>query len=141
MAQDRAALLACYAMLEQPGERLQFVNEPCRTAIIVDTALGIIGNGGFHYFFEANFPDAPDYSMFVEAFDRVGLSEIAQGIAALVAMFPFEAAHLSAERRLRFLETGPAEFEQAAQQLENFIYSRNDLDAIVDDFLRRSTTS
>ncbi|VXC69142.1 hypothetical protein MASSI9I_90328 [Massilia sp. 9I] len=141
MVQDRAALLACYAMLKQPGERLQSVSEPCRTAIIVDTALGIIGNGGFQYFFEANFPDDPDYSLFIEAFDRVGLSEIAQGMATLVTMFPFEAPHQSAERRLRFLETGPAEFEQAAQQLENSIYARTDLDAIVDDFLRRSTAS
>ncbi|MCC2970723.1 DUF4375 domain-containing protein [Massilia sp. IC2-476] len=138
MVQGKDMLSTCYTMFEQLGKPLEHLNDPCRSAIIVDTALGIIGNGGFQYFFEANFSDNPDYGIFVDAFQRVGLNEIAQGLAALLAMFPFEAPHQSAERRQRFLEASSDEFEQAMQRLEDLIYARKDLDSVVEDFLKRS---
>jgi len=139
MAHGGKALPACYALLERQDNQLELVNEPCRTAIIVDTALGIVGNGGFQYFFEANFPDDPDYGMFADAFRRAGLGEIAQGFSDLVAMFPFAAPHRSVERRLRFLSDCPADFARKMEELENLIYAREDLFSIAEDFLQHST--
>jgi len=55
-----ARIDACYAMLERQQDQLQLVDEPCRTVIIVRAAFGVIGNGGFQYFFEANFPGDPE---------------------------------------------------------------------------------
>ena len=138
MANDSDKVWACYAVLEQQRGQLSLVSEPCRTVIIVDTAFGIIGNGGFQYFFEANFPDAPEYGMFADAFHRVGLTEIARRFTELVAMFPFEAPHRSADRRLHFLEDCPAEFAEAMDQLENLIFQYTDLHAILADFLQKS---
>lgn len=137
MANDSDKVDACYALLEQQGKQLQLVSEPCRTVIIVDTAFGIIGNGGFQYFFEANFPDDPEYGMFAGAFHRVGLTEIARRFAELVAMFPFEAPHRSPDQRLRFLEACPADFAEAMEQLENLVFDCRDLHAILDDFLQQ----
>jgi hypothetical protein len=116
-------LAACYKRLERANNRLELLSEPCRTAIIVDTSIGIIVNGGFNYFFEMDFPDNPEYGLFTDAFRHVGLTEIADRFAELVAAFPFDAPHAALALREQFMGNRPAEFDDAMTQLENLIYS------------------
>lgn len=124
----------CYAALEKSGNRIELVDEPCRTAIIVETAMAIVVNGGFPYFFEVNFVNDPEYGIFTDALRRVGLVEIADRFAALVARFPFDTPHTSHERRNAFLEICPDDFETAMTELESLIYA-TDIDAAIMRFL------
>lgn len=125
---DINPLSTCYQALDEANNQLGLLSEPCRTVVVVDTAAGIIGNGGLAYFFELNFPGDPDYGLFVDAFRRAGLGEIADRLAGLVASFPFDAPHTSSKRRTAFLEDRPAEFESQMRQLENLVWSA-DIDA------------
>lgn len=93
MEEGITRLPRCYRQLDECGGRLDLLSEPCRTAVGVDTALAIIMNGGFQYFFEMDFPDNPENGIFADAFRRVGLEDIADRFAALVALFPFDAPH------------------------------------------------
>ena len=114
---------ACHDQLELVNNQLGLLSEPCRTVIIVSTAVGIIGNGGFQYFFEMNFDDEPPYAVFVDVFHRVGLSDIADRLAGLVAFFPFEAPHRSPQLRQQFLDAHHADFDAAVMQLEDLIFA------------------
>jgi len=135
--QQEKRLSACYGQLERANDQLELLSEPCRTAIILATAIGIIGNGGFQYFFEMDFPDNPEYGIFTDAFRRVGLSEIADRFAELVALFPFETPHASRDLREQFLATLPTEFEFAMRELESLIYAL-DSDALLEQHLKES---
>lgn len=137
-AEDSApdALALCYRKLDAVRKQLARVEEPCRTAIVVDVAWGIIGNGGLPYFFGMNFDDDPDYAVFTDAFRRVGLDEIASRFDRLVAMFPFSKPHTSPQQRIAFMDTEPADFLAAMTELEALIYSRGDIDGVLDAFLQ-----
>jgi hypothetical protein len=72
-------LAACYKRLERANNRLELLSEPCRTAIIVDTSIGIIVNGGFNYFFEMDFPDNPEYGLLLMGRQRYGARALPRG--------------------------------------------------------------
>lgn len=77
---------------------------PVQTVAVVDTAQGIIDNGGLAYFYESDFPGTPPYSFFVEAYRRIGAEVAASCLDASVRMFPFSEPHLHARKRLQWLE-------------------------------------
>lgn len=89
--------------------------------MLVDTARGIIDNSGIKYFFEADFPFTPDYSVFSSAFRNIGLIEAADAIDRAVARFPFENPHLHAAKRNEFMvnvESDPSgEFQSAGDRI------------------------
>jgi hypothetical protein len=131
-AQATNPLSACYALLEQANNQLDVLGEPCQSAIIVNTAIGLVGNGGFPYFFEMDFPGNPPYERFTEAFRRVGLVDIAERFAQLVSLFPFDAPHASRALRQQFLDKRPREFDAAMTQLEDLIYALEDSDTLLE---------
>lgn len=134
----RSGVAACYRALDEAGKQIALLAEPCRTAVMVDSAWGIIGNGGFAYFFEMNFDGEPEYTVFTDAFRRVGLDEIASRFADLVDMFPFSEPHTAPERRIAFMEAEPPDFMAAMAALEQLVYSRDDIDQVLDAFLQAS---
>ena len=69
-----------------------------------DTAQGIIDNGGLEYFYESDFPANPPYSLFVEAFRRIGAESVASCIEDTSRMFPFPQPHLHESRRQQWLD-------------------------------------
>jgi hypothetical protein len=75
-----------------------------RTVVLVHAAQGIIDNGGLEYFFEADFPGRPPYSIFVEAYRTIGAREEAQTIAEAVKLFPFANPHRFQSMRDKFLD-------------------------------------
>lgn len=101
---DHAAEYA-YRKLEQVGGNPDRLDLPLRTVAILYSVQAIIDNGGFQYLFESDFPFTPSYSVFSEAYRRIGALEVAERLDRAVAMFPFESAHLHKDKRLEFMES------------------------------------
>ena len=80
-------------------------SEQWLTVWAVEQAQGIIDNGGLQYFFENDWPKNPSYSVFVEAFRRIGAVEAADCIQDAVEMFPFKSPHLDHQMRREFLSS------------------------------------
>ena len=112
---------AAYQALSAAGGDPCQLSEPFRTVVLVDTAKGIIDNGGIKCFFEANFPFSPAYSVFSSAFRNIGLAEAADDIDKAVARFPFPNPHLHAAKRNEFMvnvESDPSgEFQSAGDRI------------------------
>lgn len=77
---------------------------PVRVVAVVATAQGVIDNGGLQYFFEADFPNRPPYSLFIDAYRAIGALAEAQAIADAADLFPFDEPHLHQPRRDEYLE-------------------------------------
>lgn len=137
-AEGAQGISGCYEVLERANNRLDMLDEPCRTVIIVRTAWGIIENGGFQYFFENNFDGDTEYGVFTQAFRRVGLDEIALRFSKLVNLFPFPNPHESPAKRMDFLDSAPSQFIAVMEELENLIYRGDDIDEILNSFLHDS---
>lgn len=75
-----------------------------QTLLVVESAQGIIDNGGLEYFYEADFPNNPPYSAFVEAYRRIGAEDAAACIEATARMFPFAEPQLFEQLRQLWLE-------------------------------------
>jgi hypothetical protein len=75
-----------------------------RTVAIVQSAQGIIDNGGLQYFFESDFPNQPPYTIFVDAYREIGASAEADALGSAVALFPFAQPHKDKAGRDSFLE-------------------------------------
>ena len=78
--------------------------EPLLTAWAVEQAQGVIDNGGFQYFFENDWPDNPEYAVFIDAFRRIGAVEAADCIQDAVRMFPSSTPHLDCDMRREYMD-------------------------------------
>ena len=74
------------------------------TVWAVEQAQGVIDNGGFQFFFENDWPKNPAYSVFVEAFRRIGAVEAADCMQDAVEMFPSKSPHLDYQMRRDFMD-------------------------------------
>jgi hypothetical protein len=101
---DRASDVA-FARLEAVGGDISRLEEPLQAVVVIYSAQGIIDNGAFPYFFGSDFPDTPPYDLFVEAYRRIGATEVAAMIDQAAAMFPFPQPHLSLEKRRAFMDS------------------------------------
>jgi hypothetical protein len=77
---------------------------PLFTVWAVEKAIGVICNGGSQYFFENDWPEQPPYSVFVEAFRRIGALESADCLEDAVRMFPSDTPHLDCEMRREHMD-------------------------------------
>lgn len=127
---------ACFDVLDKV-KQIELLDQPCRAVVIVYTAWGIIGNGGFQYFFEMNFEGDPPFEIFTQAFRTVGLGEIAQRFSELVSLFPFNDPHQSIQKRQEFLDSQPPAFTAAMTKLEDIVYGHDDIEDILNLFLQR----
>lgn len=75
-----------------------------QTVAVIQTAQGIIDNGGFEYFYESDFVGSPPYSFFVETFRRIGADSAASRIEQSSRMFPFADPHLHEKKRQLWLD-------------------------------------
>lgn len=73
--------------------------EPLLTVWAVEQGQGIIDNGGFGYFYENDWPQNPPYSVFWDAFRRIGALEAAQCIETTAKLFPSERPELDYQMR------------------------------------------
>jgi hypothetical protein len=70
----------------------------------VEQAQGIIDNGGFQYFFENDWPENPEYAVFVDAFRRIGATEAGDCVQDAASMFPSSAPHLDCDMRREYMD-------------------------------------
>jgi hypothetical protein len=90
--------------LEAAGGDLDALPVPLQTLLIVESAQGIIDNGGLEFFYEADFPNNPPYALFVEAYRRIGAESAASCIETSSLMFPFAEPHFFEPLREVWLE-------------------------------------
>jgi hypothetical protein len=129
-----------FRKLNEVGGRMNALPESLRTVVIIYSAQGIIDNGGFQYFFESDFPETPDYSVFIDAYRRIGATDDAEAIARAISLFPFERPHLMVEKRNQFMKllTPSSEFFELGNKMcgdENvWLYLQKYVEANSEDF-------
>jgi|GEM_PF-752194 len=97
--------------LKKVNENINDLPRSVATFLIAYSAQGVIDNGGYRYFFEADWPNNPPYSKFVEAYFIIGCVKQSQDIDRVVSTFPFENPHLNESRRIEFIEANYDEDE------------------------------
>ena len=107
--------------LDAVGGDITALPVPLQTLLLVESAQGIIDNGGLAYFYEADFPNNPPYSDFVDAYRRIGAESAARCIEASSLMFPFEDPHFFAPLRELWLEKLRADQAQEFSRLNGEI--------------------
>ena len=110
----RDAIFARLAAVDKDPARLPEVDQ---TVVAVYGAQGVIDNGGLQYFFENDWPSRPSYSLFIDAYRRIGAVAVAALIEQAVRRFPFAEPHKNQELRREFMESlaeGDAFFGEAA---------------------------
>ena len=100
---DRAIAYAIDCVQSASGDVFQ-LPLPVQTVAVVQTAQGIIDNGGLEYFYESDFDGQPPYSFFVETFRRIGAEAAAERIEATSRLFPFADPHLHETKRQQWLD-------------------------------------
>jgi len=101
---DRAADYA-FAELERVGGDPLKLDIPLQTIVVLYHFQGMVDNGAFRYPLESDFPFSPPYSMFVDAYRRIGATKAADNLERVIAMFPFENPHLYQEKRNAFMDS------------------------------------
>ena len=80
-------------------KNIENVPEPERTLMVVYGAHGVIGNGGFRYFFESNFVAKQPYKLISESYKNLGLLEHGNTILKLTSLFPNGEPHKDLKER------------------------------------------
>jgi hypothetical protein len=103
---NRASTIAL-RQLKAVGDDVRFLPLIPRTVVTVFCAQGVVDNGGLRFFFENDWPGQPPYSVFIEAYRRIGCKRASQALAEAVALFPFGRPHRYMERRQTFMDSLP----------------------------------
>jgi len=92
------------ALLTIAEDDMSRLPRPVATFLLVCSAQGVIDNGGYCYFFGADWLGSPTYSEFIEAYGAIGCNRQASELARVVATFPFANAHLDPVARKAFMK-------------------------------------
>jgi hypothetical protein len=95
---ERASELA-FQKLDAAGGSIANLEEPYRTVALIYSAQGVIDNGGIIYFFESDWPGNPPYSLFADAYRRIGCAAAADALAQ--AADSFGVPHPEQDRSVR----------------------------------------
>jgi hypothetical protein len=74
-----------------------------QVVMLVVNLQGTANNGGFIYFFEADWPGNPPYSVFGDALRAIGADESADCVEVAATLFPFKDPHLNCIGRKKYL--------------------------------------
>jgi hypothetical protein len=112
---------------------------PARQVLIrIYVAQPIIDNGSLPLFFERDFPDVPDYSLFSDAYRIIGADDVAGYLDAAVALFPFPAPHLDLEGRKRYLAEHCSDYEGEMCELGDRIIDQSArVFSLLADYIRK----
>src|SRR5438093_6536277 len=91
-------------LLESADGDLTRLPEAVRVFMLVNGAQGTIDNGGYKYFFRADWPGQPTYDHFISAYETIGCKKQAAELRRVVATFPFPDPHLHEERRRAYID-------------------------------------
>lgn len=113
---DKASEIA-FVKLTEAGDKLEQLEEPYKTVAIVYSAQGIIDNGGLRYFFENDWPNNPPYSIFADAYERIGRADAAKALRDAAATFGISKPENDLEARRAFIE---ANYDKDAFQVQGW---------------------
>jgi hypothetical protein len=99
---DQAATLI-YEDLDKLGGDPLMLPLVAQPIALLYTFQAMVDNGGFRYPLENDFPFSPPYSVFVEAYRRMGANGAADNLEKAISRFPFDNPHLRQEERNEFL--------------------------------------
>jgi len=103
---DKASDVA-FAKLGEVNGAIEALSEPYKTIVLIYSAQGVLDNGGLVYFFESDFPKNPPYQLFIEAYNKIGATEIALALTSALTFFKIENPEKNIEARLEFLRSLP----------------------------------
>ena len=108
---DRESAIKCInvslkaqQMLSDANDDMLRLPEPVRVFLQVNGAQGVIDNGGFRYFFEADWPGNPPYETFAAAYEAIGCWKQAAEIRRVAKTFPCADPHLHKELRNEYIQ-------------------------------------
>ena len=93
-----------FEKMDAADDDLSAVEEPYRTVAIIYAAQGVIDNGGLVYFFENDWPRTPSYSVYADAYERIGRLEAAKAIRDAAASFGIDSPETKIDARRQFIE-------------------------------------
>jgi hypothetical protein len=112
---------------------------PARQVFVrIYTGQAIIDNGSLPYFFSSDFPEAPDYSLFSDAYRAIGAEDVAGYLDAAVALFPFPAPHLDLEARKQYIQEHCSDYKGEMCGLGDHIIAESDrVYSLLADYVRK----
>lgn len=81
------------------------IPKPQQAVVFVYHADGIIGNGGFQYLFEGDFPGDPEFLLTRQAYKTIGASDASAAFEKAFAVFPNSTPPANINRRLRIWQS------------------------------------
>lgn len=81
------------------------IPKPEQTVMLVYHAHGILGNGGFQYLFEGDFPGDPEFLLTRQAYKTIGAAEASLAFNKAFAVFPTSAPPADIDRRLEMWQS------------------------------------
>jgi hypothetical protein len=95
------------------------INDIERVVLLIVHASGIIGNGGFRYFFECDLP----LRATAEAYSRIGVETAATILFRLLDLFPRQTVPAEWEERMEIVDRLRGQHVQLFQKWESEFYS------------------
>ncbi len=122
MAESRLDLAAegLYKAIESLDDDPLRLAEELQPVALLYTFQAMVDNGGFRYPMENDFPGQPPYSIFVDAYMRIGATSAAKSLQQAVALFPFDDPEKNADGRNAYFNSLPeedSEFEKLSDQV------------------------
>jgi hypothetical protein len=103
--------------------------------VVVWSAIGIIGNGGFQYLFENTFSGDPNFTYTIEAFRKIKCKEASEILDQVIHMFPNGIIPQNIDLRLKLFEKQPAELTDRLET--EFFNCTNDVIKCLANFIRK----
>jgi len=101
---------------------IEALNDIERTVLLIWWASGIIGNGGFQYFFEG----ATEAAEVAEAFDRAGCTAAAAACRQALQVFPGGIPPIDQQERCDFLDSVQDQDHDLFLELDEVIWATSD---------------
>ncbi|QDT36529.1 hypothetical protein Pan189_08880 [Stratiformator vulcanicus] len=94
-------------ILKQHGDDVDpsKIAKPQQTVMLVYHSFGIIGNGGFQYLFEGDFPGDPEFLLTRQAYKTIGASAASAAFEKAFAVFPNSTPPADIDRRLEMWQS------------------------------------
>ena len=89
-------------------------------------------------FFESDFPDVPEYSVFSDAYRAIGADDVAGCLERAVALFQFPVPHLDLEGRTRYLAEHCSGYKGEMCELGDRMIKQSDrVFSLLADYIRK----
>ena len=130
MSASNEAVDAIFAKYDGTDVEIQSLGEPDRSIILSISAQNMIDGGGFIVFFEEDIEEELDYHLFVEAYRRIGMNELADNFAEILGFFPDGVPQRDLAERgqylARFFDDESPEYINILGALENKFFESNE---------------